>query len=386
MIPPKKIKHFFFSGFVCLLFSCITTEFTSRYSTSIEQPVSTIEDGWLSNYFELDRIVPIETTDSFVMSEGIKRFIQYKNKLIFLDYFTASIYVADAYSGKIETYINRKGRGPGEWHRVMDISFDDQNEQILAYNDYQKLLYFSLDGTFIKEERVNNKLYGEIMYHDGNLIFYNHGVGISCYPYLIDIYHLADRTWKTIGSNQKVDFQGRKGCLMVKSKNIWYAPTLDMGLHILDMDSNVIKTPYRLEVKNPLTKNIQKMFIKSDYRSFHREVSQRGILYLLSSIRETEKYIVFNTNYGLMMLNKNSLEINGMWRMFDEYLGIYLSRYYPHDSDDNRIMFIVGSDDWFKRNPTAQNIPEHLKAQIEMVKVDEKIESNPILVFYKEKQ
>jgi len=48
-------------------------------------------------------------------------------------------------------------------------------------------------------------------------------------------------------------------------------------------------------------------------------------------------------------------------------------------------MFLVGSDEWLNRKPTDQNIPDHLKSQIEMVKVDKNIESNPIFVFLKEK-
>ena len=47
-------------------------------------------------------------------------------------------------------------------------------------------------------------------------------------------------------------------------------------------------------------------------------------------------------------------------------------------------MFVVKPNEWLRRKPTLQNVPEYLRTQIEMVKVDE--ESNPILVFYKEKQ
>ena len=158
-----------------------------------------------------------------------------------------------------------------------------------------------------------------------------------------------------------------------------------MGLFLLDIDSDTIIVPYRLDVKNPLTKDLQKKFQRGDYRTFDREIQDRNILYVVSSIRELEKHIVFTTNNGLMMMNKNTLEIHRTRRIVDENLGIRLMRYYAHNGDDNRIMFLVTSDEWFSRKPTAEYIPDYLKTQIEMVKVDKNTESNPILVFYKEK-
>ena len=380
-------KHHYVFGLMFLLLSCATTQnFQYEADNLIWQPEIS-NNSWFNNYFEIERIVQIETTDDYMMSDLPKRIILYNDKLIILDAKTSNIFVVDAYTGKIITHINRPGRGSGEWRHVLDITIDDQNEQILAYNDYQKLLYFSLEGEFLKEENVNDNYYSEIMYHNGNLIFYCQAKGTSRYPYLFDIYNLSDRTWKSLGTMQEVDFHGRIGSsFFVKSRNLWFAPALDMGLHVLDLDSAKIRAPYRLDVKNPLTENIRKLHKKEDYRSFNNEVNQRGILYMISSIRETENYIALNTNSGFMMLlNKNTLEIHGMRWMVDKYLGIRQSRYYPHDADDNRIMFLVNSDQWLYREPTDQIIPERLQLQSEGVIIDERIEPNPILMFYKER-
>jgi hypothetical protein len=84
------------------------------------------------------------------------------------------------------------------------------------------------------------------------------------------------------------------------------------------------------------------------------------------------------------MLNKNNSELYWESIVNDEHLGLELRNYFPHDGDDNRIMFVVSADKWLERTPqNTENIPEHLREKIDRVKVDE--ESNPILVFYKEK-
>ena len=68
-------------------------------------------DQWIKENFYLDRIVPIETTKEHLLG-SIKRIILYKDKLIVLDRFQPSIFVVNAYTGKIETNIHHRGNGP----------------------------------------------------------------------------------------------------------------------------------------------------------------------------------------------------------------------------------------------------------------------------------
>jgi len=140
-----------------------------------------------------------------------------------------------------------------------------------------------------------------------------------------------------------------------------------------------------LDVKNKLIDELKEKAI-SDPRSFLQETSERNILYNIQSIRETEKYLTFNTNLGdFMIMNKNTLELHRARMLEDEYLGISLRNYFPHDGDDDRIMFIVTADEWMRRKPyNGDDMPEKMKAEIEKIKnVD--YESGPILVFYKER-
>ena len=147
-----------------------------------------------------------------------------------------------------------------------------------------------------------------------------------------------------------------------------------------------IKSVYHLDVKNKLTDELI-MNANSDMSSFMTDTRKRNILYNIQSIRETEKHLIFNTNLsGFMMMDKNTLELHRAQMMRDEYLGITLLNYFPHDGDDNRMMFVVTSNEWMRRKPyQGDDMPENMKAEIEKVKVRKDFESNPILVFYKEK-
>lgn len=378
-----NVKYLFLTGIVGLLFSCTTKNTLSTKSKSISVPDKKMVDSWMNDHLELDKIVSIETTKDYVLG-GIERIILHKNKLIILDRQWPSIFVVNVDNGTVETHINRKGRGPGESNIIRDIAFDDQLEQILAFNDYKKLLYFDLNGTFLKEENIDG-LFENISYDNGNVIFYNVVEGRSCSPYTVSIYNLAKKSWKKLGEEKEVDFPHRGyGRLLVKSRNIWFSPKLSLDMNILHGD--VIKTLFHLDVENKLSDELKEKAI-SDMFSFWEETREKNILYGIQSIRETKKYLMFNTNLSdFIMMDKNTLELHRAMIMEDKHLGVSLLNYFPHDGDDNRIMFVVTSNEWMRRKPyDGDDMPENLKTEIEKVKLHQDYESNPILVFYKEK-
>ena len=386
-----KLKYCLIYTILCFIHfvSCETTLLFTKGDNIIMQPrAMTMEDEhgtWLMEKFELDRIVQIETTDDYIMGGFIRRVIKFEDKLIILCGDTNTIFVVDAYTGKVATHIDRKGRGPGESRIIVDIAFDYKNQEILVFNDYRKLLYFSMDGVFLKEENVTDRLYTNILYEDDNLMFYIYGFGVSRHSHSVEIYNLTTRTWTSVGKDSKINFDLRFAFpFIVKSKNIWFIPVLDMGLHKLDGDT--IKVPYSLEANNPLTSELLRKSNR-DWRAFRQEVRERRILYLIQGVRETEKYLVFATNLGVMIIDKQTLETQGAERVVDEFLGLRMDRlnYFPHDGDDNMIMFVVNHIEWARRRPTSDDIPERVKVQIDAVQLDDKIESNPIFVFYKER-
>jgi hypothetical protein len=375
----KNLSLYLISVF---LYSCTGNHPVTNNQIVLSHPVKKTTGEIIHRSFELERIVPIETTHDFLLA-GVNRVIFYKNKIIILDRRATSIFIVDASTGKVETHIHRKGRGPGESMNISDIAFDDKLEQILVFNNYKKLLYFALDGSFLKEEPIINESFDELTYDNNKVIFYNVGEGYGCFPYSVSFYDLPGKSWEKVGKDQKVDFPVRGyGCLLVKSKNIWFTPVLDFGLHRLN--GNKIEIPYKLNQK-PLSDELREKSI-SDIRSFYGEVADRDILHSIHSIRESEKFIIFKSNRrtGFLMLNKNNSELYWENIVNDEHLGLELQNYFPHDGDDNRIMFVVFADQWLERSPqNTENIPEHLREQIDRVKVNE--ESNPVLVFYKEK-
>jgi hypothetical protein len=376
------INKFFSSLLALALSSCIPTAqiLTNNRQVVTLQKKNASNNSIFNSLFELESVVSIQTSNDFLLSE-IAKTIYMDNKIILLDRNYPHIYVIDANTGKMLTQINRVGKGPGESNKIMDITYDSDSEIILALNDYKKLLSFTLHGDFTGEEKVEH-LYEDIVYNDGFVLFYNQCDNNNFYSQSLAIYDIKNKVWDKTGNEETTDFAIRNyGRNMVKSKNIWFsAPGV---YNLFKVVGNEIELDYSLELGNTaITENIRKNYSMNNIFAFLDDVKKKGIIYNISSVRETEHYIVFKSNLpGLLFFNKNTLDLK--WdNVFDEQLGIHLLNYFPHDGDDNRIMFIVQPNEWLKRQPNS-NIPEAIRKKIDSFAIEE--DSNPILVFYKEK-
>ena len=336
---------------------------------------------FFKDHFVLDNVVPVETTDNFLVGSGFKRFITYKNKLIILDR-NAAVFVVDYASGKVDSYIKNVGRGPGESRKICDMCFDEKTETIILFNDFQQLLFYDLNGKFIKSESFK-KLYETIIYDNGDVLFYNDGEGYSCYPYKIDKYNLQDKTLRIIGRNDRLDFNYRLfGNHMVKSKNIWFGTPADFEL--FKYENSKIESIYRLEPKTPLLTKEKMKLSQTDSRRFSDEIST--IMYGIAAIRETSHYLVFRSSkVGFFVLNKETNEIFWENYVHETSLGLKLMNYFPHNGDDDRIMFVVDPIEWIhlRKDANMIGLSESLIEKIESFSIEE--DSNPILVFYREK-
>jgi len=90
--------------------------------------------------------IPLETRDDVLL--GSYSHISYvSDKYIFLvDGIRGDMYLFQR-NGKIISYFNHMGRGPGEYIVILSAIFDEKNEEIFVFDYYQTLVY-SLTGAY----------------------------------------------------------------------------------------------------------------------------------------------------------------------------------------------------------------------------------------------
>ncbi len=372
------MKHLYLL-FILFVFLCSCSFNKSETLSNNSSQILSLSDNIVNescfkNYFELDEIIPIPTNDSILISD-IRKVIRFDDKIILFSKGTNHVLIIDANKGVVEQDIIRKGRGPGESRSILDITFHEEFEQIIIHNDYNRLLFYDINGEFIFQEEVGSPYEG-ICIHKGEIILHNKMAGYSCYPYAFKIYNLQEKTWRQAGKNQKVDFHIRsQGLNLVKSKRLWFTSPLDYSLFTLENDQ--ISTQFEFDIpKNKINSQLVKISI-SDPMAFFQKISENNLIYSINSIRETSNYIVFKSNQpGFFIIDKKVNKI--YWDK--SFVGQYLfpsAYYYPHDGDDNKIMFILPAQDF------TQSGKLNLNDELDFSNIKES--DNPILLFFKEK-
>lgn len=371
-------KHYLYFTLLFFYFSCSISNRAEEKQPLLLNIPDKQDKAYFMNHFELDNIVPIETTDSFLVSD-VKKVIKEKDEVILLSSDNKSVFIIDSKTGGVLTHIHKPGTGLGESNIILDIAFDDLSEHVLIYNDYNKLLVFNKQGEFLYEERIEG-MYNTITCHQGEVFFYNKLDGYSCYPYLIKVYDLKNKTWEEIGNDTKIEFPIRsKGMQMVKSKQIWLTALLDFKIYLLE--NMKIEPLWQLDIT---TSYLNKSLIEksvSNPLAFFSKVKEHRIIYNVNSVRETDKHLCFYTNHSdLFFINKNDNEtvLSGFTNG-----GPNPDNYYPHEGDDNSIMFIISADEWLSRYASTIEMSDRLREKMELLNMYE--DDNPILLFYKEK-
>ena len=362
-----------------LLISLWSCSFNKTKMDSADQLLNVSENSLDANYFrshfEVAEIIPIQTNDTILISD-IKKVIRYKNKIILLSGAQGHVFIIDATTGRFEGEINKRGRGPGESRKILDIAFYEELEQIIIFNDYSKLLFFDIEGEYLYEEEVG-ELFEEISLYDDEVVFYNKLDGYSCYPYVLRFFNIKEKKWRNKGKDVKIDFHIRsQGRNLVKSKQLWFTAPLDYSLFVFK--NNQICNPIKLDISEyALNEDLIKLSI-SDPLAFFKEVNGNSLIYSLNSIRETSNHLVFKSNQkGVFIINKNDNVV--YWDKHDNGQSMLSSKYYyPHEGDDEKIMFIIPAHEYVNNAETT------LKNNIGAPGIKE--EDNPILIFFKEKE
>ena len=121
------------------------------------------------------RYVPLETTDQSLI-QGIHKMATSKDKIVICDIVQNIIFIFDK-DGHYISSINKKGAGPQEYSSIQNFAVDFQKEEIYIcdYPLKYRILTYSFDGGFIRESKLDQKIWPSILYNydENHLIAYD---------------------------------------------------------------------------------------------------------------------------------------------------------------------------------------------------------------------
>ena len=129
-------------------------------AVQLSMPMKQEEPLLLSQFVDTSWSVPLATAEDAVVGE-IDKVLVHKDVIYVLDARKAKCLLTFDLNGNFLSKIGINGTGLGRFQQPDDFCINEEEEKIVIYDDlYQKLLYYSFDGTFMEEKKVNYLLFG----------------------------------------------------------------------------------------------------------------------------------------------------------------------------------------------------------------------------------
>lgn len=168
-LSSKPISGYLFLSLIALLLSCREARENAPDTISINYKAT--EHINLSKYFELFRICPLETTSENLMGY-ITKIEMYNQDFYILDFTNNRIFHHDS-SGRFINQLNKIGRGPEEYIRIMDMQVNDDGVFVLDVSR-QAVLQYNHDLQFVQRIPISlNFSPTEFLVQKGNMFFYS---------------------------------------------------------------------------------------------------------------------------------------------------------------------------------------------------------------------
>lgn len=111
----------------------------------------------IENIIDSVTCIPLETNMECLLA-NIYKIEAYKNKFYIIDDRGEAIFIFNS-KGKFLSKINHKGKGPKEYVKITDISFDPLSQKLIASDCFSKKIFiYTPDGNLEKVLRINFNL------------------------------------------------------------------------------------------------------------------------------------------------------------------------------------------------------------------------------------
>lgn len=337
-------------------------------------------------FFKSAKLIPLETTTDCLIRKIDKIFVVDDKMIIFDDRLDA-VYIYDS-TGKFITRIGTRGQGPKEYIQITDIYVDvDKKEILLLCDRPYKIMFFNLDGKFIRE--FNTK-----KYYEG---FSQIGDTILCVPSEyeekrnIDIYTVSGEFQETMWvdsdvqtyrmDNQSTTYSFSSGSTMSGFRDevlftYSYVPYIyayrNGNITIkYQLDFGDLWIPSNLLNKRTPANELQQICMKEGYKI------------VLENMMETSDYLLLNTNNSFIVYDKTTNRCTEYFSIIHSETGIGMPRFIPIPNS-NHIAQAIEANRFLRMLEDRKkiNVQYGIANSIDIEKYGIKIDDNPLVILY----
>ena len=137
----------------------------------------TIPDDFRGHTINVDEMldsvfyVKLETTDSCLIGR-IDRLLFADNRIVVVEKTQRNSLLLFSMDGKFISQVGQSGQGPEEYIAIRDVAVDYENKHVIVLDDHgKKMLYYDLNGNYLKSQRLIYWPYKFAVLTDGNILF-----------------------------------------------------------------------------------------------------------------------------------------------------------------------------------------------------------------------
>ncbi|TVR73040.1 MAG: 6-bladed beta-propeller [Marinilabiliales bacterium] len=334
--------------------------------------------------------VPLET-NNLSLIEYVEEVILFQDFLFILDKFGKRVLKFDS-NGKFIKQIGSNGRGPGEY--TTPHSFQIINEMVLVHDDRtSKIMYYDLNGNFIKDERLGLRInrctsYGKDKFICDIAARDNfHRKEISDYKLIF-----TESDWVITGKADYYDAESKKfansRATVTKFKDkLIYNPSFDYFIYSVNIDG--MQKKYYIDVgKRKMPEDaIKNLSINEFVKKYSSRESD--YMHIDSPVFETDKILYTELrykaqNYPLFYSKESGTLICSKYYSNSMNYALGLPTRITHIYGDTFAGYIeahqiVRSMDSWRENPDLlAEIPDNIRKFSDEINEDD----NPVLVFF----
>jgi hypothetical protein len=152
-------KYFIIGLIIVFLIGCNrqkSVEQNRDYITVSVNPKKALKSINMSEIFSEIEYIPLENVDKHMIG-WVHRLIAYKNRFYIFDESTQSVFCFQQ-DGKFLFELNRKGTGPGEYVKLMNIGIDHDNDHLLlCCGKIKRMHVYDLEGNYINSKSYESE-------------------------------------------------------------------------------------------------------------------------------------------------------------------------------------------------------------------------------------
>lgn len=150
------MKHLLQLALCLLVFSCNPAKEHPEHMI-LHINTDKISGGSPGDHFKIKEMIVLDTAKAALLNAGqVGNIMFIKDKILVSD-FSPVIKIFDRKTGKLYKAIDRSGRGPEEYASRQRF-FLQEGDLFIARGDDKSLMYYDIEGNFIKKERVPDRV------------------------------------------------------------------------------------------------------------------------------------------------------------------------------------------------------------------------------------